>query len=143
MVRILVLKRLCNLPDEQMECQLLDRLSYKRFCGLANATNIPDRNTVCTFDNRTCEGGSKALFDGVLAQLLKKGFIERGEQIIYATLIPVPKQHNSRSKKAPLDQGRCLRTVSGPSGARKISTPPGRRSTEKMLIELQTFDQSG
>ena len=44
MVRILVLKRLCNLPDEQMECQLLDRMSYKRFCGLANATNIPDRN---------------------------------------------------------------------------------------------------
>lgn len=43
MVRILVLKRLYNLPDEQMEYQLLDRMSYQRFCSLADATNIPDR----------------------------------------------------------------------------------------------------
>lgn len=45
MVRILVLKRLYNLSDEQMEYQLLDRMSYKRFCGLANATHVPDRTT--------------------------------------------------------------------------------------------------
>ena len=42
MVRILLLKRLYNLSDEQMEYQLLDRLSYKRFCGLVDALNIPD-----------------------------------------------------------------------------------------------------
>jgi hypothetical protein len=34
MVRILILKRLYNLCDEQMEYQLLDRMSYQRFCGL-------------------------------------------------------------------------------------------------------------
>lgn len=45
MVRILVLKRLYNLPDEQMEYKLLDRMSYMRFCRLANATNVPDRTT--------------------------------------------------------------------------------------------------
>lgn len=49
MVRILVLKRLYNLSDEQMEYQLLDRMSYKRFCGLTHVTNIPDRTTVWTF----------------------------------------------------------------------------------------------
>ena len=32
MVRILVLKRLHNLSDEAMEYQLLDRMSFKRFC---------------------------------------------------------------------------------------------------------------
>lgn len=46
MVRILVLKRLYNLSDEQREYQLLDRMSYKRFCGLMNATSVPDRTTV-------------------------------------------------------------------------------------------------
>ena len=51
-VRILVLKRLYNLSDEQMEYKFLDRRSYKRFCGLGNATNIPDRTTVWTFGNR-------------------------------------------------------------------------------------------
>lgn len=104
MVRILVLKRLYNLSDEQMEYQLLDRMSYKRFCGLANATNIPDRTTLWTFENRIGEAGAKALFDGVSSQLLKKGFIARGGQIIDATLVPAPKQHNSRGEKELIEQ---------------------------------------
>ena len=105
MVRILVLKRLYNLSDEQMEYQLLVRMSYKRFCGLANAANIPDRTTVWTFENRIGELGAKALFEGVSAQLLKRGFIARGGQIIDATLVPAPKQHNSQGEKALIDQG--------------------------------------
>lgn len=55
MVRILVLKRMYDLSDEQMECQLLDRMGYKRFCVLAQATTIPDRATVWTFENRIGE----------------------------------------------------------------------------------------
>jgi IS5 family transposase len=104
MVRILVLKRLYNLSDEQMEYQLLDRMSYQRFCGLAHATNIPDRTTIWTFENRIGEAGAKALFDGVTSQLLKKGFIARGGQIIDATLVPAPKQHNSKGEKELIDQ---------------------------------------
>ena len=37
MVRILVLKHLYNLSDEQAEYQLLDRMSYQRFCLLVGA----------------------------------------------------------------------------------------------------------
>lgn len=126
MVRILVLKRLYNLSDEQMEYQLLDRMSYQRFCGLAQATNIPDRTTVWVFDqpegrrtaegwfraaecgfaaqNRIGEAGAKAIFDGITAQLLKKGFIARGGQIIDATLIPAPKQHPTKDDKEQLKE---------------------------------------
>jgi len=105
MVRILVLKRLYNLSDEQMEYQLLDRMSYKRFCGLSNAATIPDRTTVWVFENRIGEAGAKALFDGVTAQLLKKGFIARGGQIIDATLVPAPRQHNRKAEKDLIEQG--------------------------------------
>lgn len=105
MVRILVLKRLYNLSDEQMEYQLLDRMSYKRFCGLANAVNIPDRTTVWTFENRIGEAGAKVLFDGVTVQLLKHGFIARGGQIVDATLVPAPKQRNSRDENKLVKQG--------------------------------------
>lgn len=104
MVRILVLKRLYNLSDEQMEYQLLDRMSYKRFCGLAQATNIPDRTTVWVFENRIGEAGAKAIFDGVSAQLLKKGFIARGGQIVDATLVPAPKQHFTKGDKEQLKE---------------------------------------
>ena len=105
MVRILVLKRLYNLSDEQMEYQLLDRMSYQRFCGLRDARHIPDRTTIWTFENRIGEAGAKALFDGVSAQLLQQGFIARGGQIIDATLVPAPRQHNRRDEQALLAQG--------------------------------------
>ncbi|MFZ2207067.1 MAG: IS5 family transposase [Porticoccaceae bacterium] len=105
MVRIPVLKRLYNLSDEQMEYQPLDRMSYKRFCGLANAPHIPDRTTVWTFENRIGEAGAKVVFDGVSAQLLKRGFIARGGQVIDATRVPAPKQRNSRGENNLIKEG--------------------------------------
>ncbi len=105
MVRVLVLKRLYNLSDEQVEYQMLDRMSYQRFCGLSQASNIPDRTTVWTFENRIGEAGAQALFDGMNAQLLAKGFIARGGQIIDATVLPAPKQHMSKDEKGLVGQG--------------------------------------
>jgi IS5 family transposase len=35
-----MLKRLYNLYDEQMEYQILDRMSYQRFCGLSQAKQL-------------------------------------------------------------------------------------------------------
>lgn len=104
MVRILILKRLYNLSDEQMEYQLLDRMSYQRFCGLSQSIKIPDRTTIWTFENRIGETGAQALFDGVTRQLLRKGFIARGGQIIDATLVPAPKQHIGREEKELTEQ---------------------------------------
>ena len=37
MVRVLLIQQLFNLSDEQMEFQLLDRLSFQRFVGLRYA----------------------------------------------------------------------------------------------------------
>lgn len=105
MVRILVLKRLYNLSDEQMEYQLLDRMSYQRFCKLTDSASIPDRTTIWTFENRIGEAGAQAIFEGVEKQLLKAGYIARGGQIVDATLIPVPKQRLTSREKETLEQG--------------------------------------
>lgn len=84
--------------------QLLGRMSYKRFRGLSQASNIPDRTTVWAFENRIGQAGAVAVFEGVSVQLLKKGFIARGGQIIDATLVPAPRQHNSRGDKEVIEQ---------------------------------------
>lgn len=105
MVRILALKRLYNLSDEQMEYQLLDRMSYQRFCGLAQAANIPDPTTIWVIENRIWEAGAKALFDGMHGQLLAKGFIARGGPIIDTTLVPGPRQHLRKEEKALVGEG--------------------------------------
>lgn len=104
MVRILVLKRLYNLSDEQMEYQLLDRMSYQRFCGLADLASIPDRTTIWIFENRIGEASAQSLFEGVERQLLKQGYIARGGPIIDTTLVPAPKQHFTKDEKEQLKQ---------------------------------------
>lgn len=39
-----LLKYLNNLSDEQVEYQLLDRMSYQRFCLLTNSATIPEQH---------------------------------------------------------------------------------------------------
>lgn len=105
MVRILVLKRLYNLSDEQMEFQLLDRMSYQRFCLLQDAMNVPDRNTIWRFGERIGVDGATALLHGVDAQLHSHGFIARGGQAIDATLVPAPVQHIGKDDRKKLAAG--------------------------------------
>ena len=105
MVRILVLKHLYNLSDEQMEFQLLDRMSYQRFCLLSDSANVPDRNTIWLYQQRLGVDGTTALFQAVDSQLLQRGYIARCGQIIDATLVSAPIQHFTKEDKAQLDQG--------------------------------------
>ena len=66
--------------------------------------NIPDRNTIRTFAQRNGETGAKALFEGVSAQLLKKGFMAQGEKIIDALLILAPMERSSHKENKSLKQ---------------------------------------
>lgn len=78
MVRILVLKRLYNFSDEQMEYQILDCHSYQRFCGLLDAARLPDRTTIWHFENHIGVTGAEALFAAVEQQVLQHGYLARG-----------------------------------------------------------------
>jgi len=68
MVRVLLIQQLFNLSDEQMEFQLLDRLSFHRFVGLRTSSQIPDRTTIWTFKERLIKAGAReTVFDAVTA----------------------------------------------------------------------------
>lgn len=101
MVRILVIQQLYNLSDEQLEFQLLDRLSFQRFTGLRESSQIPDRTTFWTFRERlVAANASETLFDAVQLQLDQHGYIARGGQMVDASLVPVPKQKLDKKEKA-------------------------------------------
>lgn len=105
MVRVLIIQQLYNLSDEQMEFQLLDRLSFQRFAGLRYSSQIPDRTTLWTFRERLiAANASETLFDAANRELAKHGYIARGGQIIDASIVPVPKQHNRRDEQALIKQ---------------------------------------
>jgi len=105
MVRILLLKYLNNLSDEQVEYQLLDRMSFQRFCLLSDSANVPDRNTIWHYQQRLGVDGTTALFQAIDGQLLRHGYIARCGQIIDATLVPAPIQHFTKDEKAQLEAG--------------------------------------
>ncbi len=94
MVRAFILQSLYGLSDEQMEFQVLDRLSFQRFLGLRRSSQVPDRTTFWTFRERlTAARAGEALFEAVNRQLARHGYIARGGQIVDASLVPVPRQH--------------------------------------------------
>lgn len=49
MFKVLVLQRLYNLSDHQMQFQLLDRLGFQRFLGLGLHSEVPDEKTIWLF----------------------------------------------------------------------------------------------
>lgn len=106
MVRILLFQQLFNLPDEQMEFQLLDRLSFQRFACLADTSQIPDRTTIWTFKERLVKAGASAsVFDAVNGQLALHGYIARGGQIIDASIVQVPRQSLDKEEKSLVEDG--------------------------------------
>jgi len=107
MFRMLVLQSLYNLSDEQVEYQVRDRLSFMRFLGLGIEDGIPDGTTLWLFRETLAKAGLiEKLFEHFGQHLEAKGYIARGGQMVDATIVPVPKQRNSRDENDDLKAGK-------------------------------------
>ena len=105
MFKVLVLQALYNLSDEQTEYQILDRLSFMRFLGLELSDAVPDARTVWLFRERLIEAQAvETLFAQFDTMLAGHGFEASGGQIIDATFVEVPRQHNSRDDNAHIKE---------------------------------------
>src|SRR5262249_48468527 len=79
----------------QVEYQIRDRLSFMRFLGLGLEDTVPDATTVWLFREALAKAGLvKPLFERFNQHLDAKGYIARGGQIVDATIVNAPKQHN-------------------------------------------------
>jgi len=108
--KMLVLQQLFNLSDEELEFQVNDRRSFEEFVGLGVMNSIPDATTVAFFRERLRKAGViEELFEMFEAYLRSQGLQARGGQIIDATLVPVPKQRNTRQENRKSRLGSCLR----------------------------------
>ena len=103
MFRTLVLSALYNLSDDQVEYQIRDRLSFIRFLGPGPGDRVPDAKTVWLYREALAQAGKVEdlfrLFDGHLA---RQGYIARGGQILDASIVPVPRNHNTREENAAI-----------------------------------------
>lgn len=108
MFKVLILQALYNLSDDQTEYQIRDRLSFMRFLGLDLHQRIPDAKTIWLFrETLTQAGVVEKLFTQFDTYLAGQGLQARGGQLIDASLIPVPKQRNTREENATVKAGDC------------------------------------
>jgi IS5 family transposase len=88
MFKALLLQQWYGLSDPGLEEALLDRVSFRRFCGLALDAATPDETTLCRFRNALKQAGlGEALFAEVLGQLEAAGFVLKTGTLVDATLI--------------------------------------------------------
>jgi IS5 family transposase len=120
MFKILILQTLYNLSDDAMEYMLRDRLSFMRFLGLAMTDKIPDAKTIWKYREQLTKAGLiKPLFDKFGEYLNEKGFKASGGQLIDATIIEVPIQHNTEEETEQIKKGQTPENWSGAKAEQK------------------------
>lgn len=88
MVKALLLQQWYGLSDPGLEEALSDRVSFRRFCGLALDEGTPDETTLCRFRNALGKAGlGEVLFGEVTRQLDQAGFMVKSGTLIDASLI--------------------------------------------------------
>jgi IS5 family transposase len=88
MFKVLLLQSLYGLSDAETEEALADRLSFRRFAGLALTDAVPDHSTICRFRNLLiAQGLLEKLFAELDRQLDKAGLILRRGTMLDATVI--------------------------------------------------------
>ena len=91
MFKVLVLRELYALSDEQVEYQIADRLSFQRFLGIDLTQDAPDYTAIWRFRERLGPERMKALFDELGAFIDLAGFEARKGQMLDASLVQKPK----------------------------------------------------
>src|ERR1700682_6467170 len=150
--KALVLQALYNLSDDQAEYQLRDRFSFMRFLGLELEDAVPEAKTLWLYREALAKARAvEKLFDLFDGFLKDKGYLARGGQIIDASIVSAPKQHNSvtrtfgsREENETIKDGRCRKTgnPSRPRTARRTRTRAGRRSMNARISVTRTISAS-
>lgn len=106
-IKIIFLKKLFNLSNEQAEFQITDRHSFQRFVGINANASAPDFTTIWKHENTLSELGLiDRMFERFDAFLAQQGFQAKGGAIIDATIVEVPKQRNTRDENQQIKSGK-------------------------------------
>lgn len=88
MLKCLLLQQWYALSDLELEEALSDRLSFRRFAGLALDEHVPDHTTICRFRQQLAAHGlAEKLFAELNRQIEARGLIVKKGTLIDATLV--------------------------------------------------------
>jgi IS5 family transposase len=100
MLKALYLQAMYDLSDPGLEAALLDRVSFRRFCGWGLSDRTPDETTICRFRQEAAEREVLTrAFAAVNQQLELKNLILKRGTLMDASLIAA--RHSPPKKTAP------------------------------------------
>jgi len=106
MFKVMILQNLYNIADEQMQFQMLDRLTFRRFTGFHGEDTIPDQKTIWLYREHLTQSGIIeklfTMFDNFLADA---GYRAKKGQIVDASFVEVPRQRNTKDENDTINKG--------------------------------------
>jgi IS5 family transposase len=110
MLKALYLQSLYSLSDPGLEEALLDRLSFRRFCGFGLDQSTPDETTICRFRGEVARTGVLALcFVEINRQLEAKGLLLKKGTLVDASIVAAahrpPKRTTAKGADHPKEPG--------------------------------------
>lgn len=106
MFKIMILQRYYGLGDQQVEYQIIDRLSFKKFLGLESGDKVPDEKTVWLFREKlTNSGVIEVLFSQFVGFLEDKNLIFSEGKLVDASFTVAPRQRNLREENVKIKKG--------------------------------------
>lgn len=106
MFKIMILQRYYGLGDTQIEYQILDRLSFKKFLGLESGDKAPDGKTVWAFREKLTNNGLvEDIFSQFTNHLESKGLIMNEGKMVDASFTVAPRQRNTREENKKIKEG--------------------------------------
>jgi len=95
--KMFLLQHCYGLSDPQCEELVKDRLSWRKFAGLALTDRVPDETTLVRFRQRLIEHGLHArLLDWINAQLAAQGLLLKEVTLVDATLVQAARRSPPR-----------------------------------------------
>ncbi len=92
MLKAVMLQKWFGLSDPQLEEQLQDRLSFRRFVGLSLEDRTPDETSFVVFRRRLRKANlDRTLFDAALNQIEERGLVVRTGTLVDATILEAPR----------------------------------------------------
>jgi transposase, IS5 family len=99
MFKALIVQGLYNLSDDQLEYQIVDRTSFKRFLGLKKSDKVPDAKTFWHFREQLIEKEAiEGLFKAFNERLDAAGVFANEGKMVDASFVEAPRQRNSKEE---------------------------------------------
>jgi len=95
-----MIKNLYSLADEATMSEIIDSRAFSDFCGINDAYEVPDGDTIGRFRNILVENNlQERLFNQVLILLGEKGLLLKKGTIVDSTIIASPSSTKNKDKK--------------------------------------------